>query len=182
MSRTCLVLGGADTLFRDIADYKGPIDGVVACNDAGTVWPHKLDAWATLHPDKWDVWVAKRAEFGHPACETFYCNPGGAIKPAVKRLQAEGKNVHFIGYTFAKTPSGSSGMLALKVALTELNFDRAVLCGIPLTQTAHFFKRDRWNAAGFRRAWKLMPLDIKSRTRSMSGWTREVLGSPDTFA
>lgn len=76
---------------------------------------------------------------------------------------------------------GSSGHFALKVALQDLGFDKAVLCGIPMNaEGRHFFNPRPWKVAhAYQQAWvDTLPL-IKDRVRSMSGWTAELLGKPD---
>lgn len=82
-------------------------------------------------------------------------------------------------YTFeGEKSSGSSGMMALRYALVELEFDYAVMCGIPMTATAHFDRPTRFGPKTFMRPWKNLPLEIKRRSFSMSGWTRQLLGPP----
>jgi len=60
--KTALVLGGASCLWDDIRAYTGPVDGCVACNDAGAEWPGDLNGWASLHPQFFirKGWLEKR--------------------------------------------------------------------------------------------------------------------------
>jgi len=190
--RTALVLGGAACLWDDIHAFWGlhgfdpapgnlvapekPWQGVVACNDAGAEWPGALDAWVTLHPRFWDRkgWKAKRAANGFPPARAYYAHE--AARPPVP------DDVTVTDYLFpGQDKSGSSGLFAAKVALIDLGFDRAVLCGIPLTRTPHFFGGEPWRSAeNYRRQWLTVPEEYRARMRSMSGWTAVLLGRPET--
>lgn len=182
--KTALVLGGAACLHDDLAAYRGPVDGVVACNDAGAEWPGELDAWVSLHPRHWTVklrvagvlqeaWKTKRAERGYPPARAYYAHQ--SARPPVP------DDVTVTDYRFpGQDKSGSSGLFAAKVALVDLGFDRAVLCGIPLTETPHFYGGEPWRSAeAYRRQWLTVPEEYRDRMRSMSGWTAVLLGKPE---
>lgn len=173
--RTALVLGGGACLHDDIAAYRGPVDGVIACNDAGAEWPGELDAWVSLHPRHWTGkgWKAKREANGYPPARAYYAHE--SARPPVP------DDVTVTDYLFpGQDKSGSSGCFAAKVALVDLGFDRAVLCGIPLTVTPHFYGGEPWShAESYRRQWLTVPEEYRNRMRSMSGWTRVLLGGPD---
>lgn len=168
--RTALCLGGAHSLDEDIAAVRVPFHGVVACNDAGVVWPGKLDAWVSLHPEKFPEWIKARAAAGYQS---------GYMVVA----QKEHRRVKIDLVTRDRFPGVtacmSSGIFAAKVALIDLGFDRAILCGIPLNPTRHFFDARPWaSASGFARALLQTPDEYLLRLRSMSGRTRVLLGSP----
>lgn len=172
-----LVLGGAACLWSDLdaALALGEFDAVIACNDAAASWPGRLDAAVSLHPEKFGLWMTRRVATGYRMPErTFsFRAPNGGKGQYV---------THQTPYQFpGQTQTGSSGLFALKVALTDLGCDRAVLCGIPLTaDQAHFFDPKTWRAAtSYRDGWKQALPQIKHRARSMSGWTAELLGQPD---
>lgn len=184
--KTCLVLGGGGTLHGDIRSYDGPVDGVVACNDAGIEWDGKLDAWVSLHPRYFELknWYAKRKEKGYPDAEIMF----GIHEAKTGILATPGflsEHITFTSYCFpGHSRSGSSGLFAAKVALVNLGFDRAVLCGIPMTTTPHFWDQTKapWKAAeGFRAEWLNIPKEYRDRMRSMSGWTRNLLGGPNQW-
>lgn len=167
-----LVLGGANTLQADVAAYQGPVSGVVACNDAGYWWPGKLDAWVTLHPEHMAIWEAKRAGprprhfVGIRKTDLSYAYPVDLVtEPFFDGMPS----------------SGSSGLFAAKVALVDLGFDYAVLCGIPLTVDGeHFFERGAWRpATDYQKHWTLIPDRYRRRMRSMSGWTKTHFGAPE---
>jgi hypothetical protein len=164
-----LVLGGAACVWDDIAaalDLAEP-DYVFACNDIGTRWPHRLDGWVTLHPEKMVGWRKERKANGFTSA---LVHVGNEIAPGVDRV---------VDYRFPSMgSSGSSGLYAAKVAM-ELA-DRIVLCGVPMqAREAHFFDAAQWAEFGsFTQGWQDAMPYIKDRVRSMSGWTKELLGAP----
>lgn len=174
--KTALVLGGGDTLQTDVSMFRGKFDAVVACNDAGAWWPHDLDAWVTLHPRYMTTgpkWAEKRHEAGYPPAKATYAHES-AVKPVSDRTIKT-----YYGF-FKDQYSGSSGMFATKVALVDMGFDRAVLCGIPLTNTPHFFGGEAWKSGeNYRKYWLQIPDEFKAKIRSMSGWTRQTFGAPE---
>lgn len=179
--RVALVLGGAGGVWRDIdaAMALGEYDGVVACNDIGTAWPGRLDAWVTLHPDKMADWIKAREAAGHPPADRIVVYDTYAER---EQHRVGLKPDLVVPYRFpGQQSSGSSGLFAAKVALVDLGFDRAVACGIPMDgDRGHFFGGARWNGAQRHRAgWKEALPHIRDRLRSMSGWTSELLGAPD---
>jgi hypothetical protein len=156
-----LVLGGALTVWDDVeaALALTEADGIVACNDIAADWPGPLDAAATLHPEFWPRWAARRAAKGYPPVPRVFFN----------------------GWAFpGQDRSGSSGLFALKVALVDLGYDRAVLCGVPMDERArHIANFKPWRGAQTLRAGWVQALPaIADRARSMSGWTADLLGRP----
>ena len=174
--RTALVIGGAACVWDDIAAYKGPIDGVVACNDVGAEWSGELDAWASLHPNKFPGWLAKREANGFPKAKRLF-----GWENTVKTMRERVDGIE--GYKSPLTSSvgsGSSGLYAAEVARFALGFDRVVFCGVPLSVMPHFFDASDWHQAErFQRRWIALPDAERARMRSMSGWTRVLLGAPD---
>lgn len=172
---TALVLGGAATVWADVeaALDLGEFDGVVSCNDITAAWPGRIDACASLHASSWRRWIAQRDRNGYPRPDRIIGHEGSGCDD---ELLTGLTDYRFPG----QTHSGSSGLFALKVALIDLGFDRAVLCGVPMTTEArHFFDSRAWNGAlAHRKGWNEAMPQIKDRARSMGGWTREQLGIP----
>jgi hypothetical protein len=168
-----LVLGGAACLQDDLdaALALGEFDGVVAANDAGAWWPGLLDGWCSLHPQKLAKWCAARAERGYPPASRLFGH------------QNETRKTPGTEYTDHRFPGqlhpGSSGLFALKVALYDLGFSRAVCCGMPMDMQPHFYGGQGWNGAkSHLKGWLEALPTIKSRARSMGGWTADLLGWP----
>ena len=160
------VLGGASGVWSDLAaltQIAAP-GLVVACNDAGTVYPGRLDGWVTLHAEKLTGWMDRRPakDFRAFTIKGHWDHSGG---------------VEIVRERWA----GSSGLYGVQIALEVLGASRVVLCGVPLDpEKGHYFAPgDPWPEAelyraGFRAA---LPV-IRDQVRSMSGYTRELLGAP----
>lgn len=145
-------------------------DYVIACNDAGAIWPGPLDAWVTLHPEKMSGWRDKRVAMGFEPAQEYLVH--GDQVPAWCDLI----EFRFLG----QRDSGSSGLMTAKVALCDFGADLAVLCGVPLDSGPHFFDTAAWDAAqGYRGVLAALPDRYKMRIRSMGGWTADYLGRPD---
>lgn len=161
-----LVLGSAASVFDDVeaALQMGEFDAVIGCNHIGLAWPGVMDAWVSLHGDKLlKPWVERRRRSG---------------LPAHSRLMTMADTDHrFPG----QTEPGSSGLFALKVALIDLGYDRAVLCGVPMTVSgSHFDWSGPWRpASDYHIGWRQALPHIADRCRSMGGWTADLLSQPD---
>lgn len=164
-----LVLGGARCLGRDVeeASRLGGFDVVIACNMAAVEWLGRLDHFATWHPELLPHWTALRKKAGRPDAGAYWTVRGHRAPPGLPMY-------------FVDNWGGSSGLLAAQVALEVA--DWAVLCGIPLDpEGEHFDRRGPWpDAMIHRKAWEAHRLDLVDRVRSMSGWTRELLGPVDS--
>lgn len=159
-----LVLGGASCLFHDLQAV-GEWDGIrIAVNDAGYAVRERIDHWATLHPEKLPAWVDRRRRYG-----------GNMDFITWSRRQPDD-----VDHILTPWDSGSSGMLAVQVALDELNATEVVLCGVPLEESPHFFSKVPWvHAITHRKAWEKNLWRMKGKVHSLSGWTRELLGAPE---
>ena len=161
------VLGGARGVWAELAELETLIgrkpDLVVGTNDAGVVYPGHLDAWATLHHERFAEWRQRRV--GNQNYRAFIHAPFSGV-------EAE---------AIPDRWAGSSGLFAAQVALSRLDARGVVLCGVPLdADRAHFFNSAAWTDADvFRRGFEAALPVIRDTVRSMSGWTRDLLGFPD---
>lgn len=161
------VLGGARGVWAELSELEtmlGQRPGlIVGTNDAGVVYPGHLDAWATLHHERFAEWRRRRT--GNQNYRAFIHAPLVGLVAEVARERW----------------SGSSGLYAAQVALQELGATGVVLCGVPLdADRAHFFNGAPWTDADvFRRGFEAALPVIRDTVRSMSGWTRDLLGFPD---
>jgi hypothetical protein len=177
--RVALVLGGAACVWSDVdaAQALGEFAGAVGCNHIGIDWPGRLDAWVTLHLEYQGQWARARRARGLPDHHAIIGNEAArsSTKPqgCIDRFTENG----FPG----QVHGGSSGLFALKVALVDLGFDRAVLCGVPMEPgAAHIRDAGPWvHADHYRKAWIEALPQIRDRARSMGGWTQQLLGAPD---
>lgn len=176
-----LIIGGASCVWDDVAAleilYGRRWDGmVIAVNDIGAHWPRKLHHWVSLHPSKFKKWLALREKH-----QMYFHGPtwGRAVSP----LRMWGGCKHFCDYVLKPWPGGSSGMFGVQVA-HHLGCNRVVLCGIPMTSTAHFEESRegfaaQWGAADFHwKAWIKYQDRMLGWVKSMSGRTAELLGHP----
>lgn len=171
-----LVLGGGAGVWDEVAQAEalfGPgwWDIAIAANDIGCHWPHRLDAWCSLHPEKLPGWVEAREANGHPPAREVVVRRGRAPKVPHRMIR------HPFG-------NGSSGLLAVAVAM-DLGATRIVLCGIPMTRTPYFAESDVheagsiWSGATAHwKKWQSHGAELDGIVRSMSGRTREFLGAP----
>lgn len=170
-ARSCLVLGSASCVWEDVerALSVGEYDHVIAVKAIGERWGGKLLAWVTLHPEMLAASVRARRAAGHSMqFDTWSSRASG-------RHGNPGIKVDYVTTDWA----GSSGLLGVKVALEGYGFKRVVCAGMPLTKTPHFNKPNEWvYALGYHRGWRRRYDDLKPYVRSMSGWTRDLLGEP----
>ena len=169
-----VVLGGAPCVFQDWADYVsgfGCPDLLIIINDLSTHWTLPVpDILCTLHPEKLPDWLRDRANRGlAPIERVFAFCPTDSYVTDTLPYQMPGVS-----------GSGSSGLYACKVAM-HMEMDQTVLCGVPMSaKVGHHNNRAKpWYAADkFFRQWRDAEPILKGRVVSMSGRTRELLGSP----
>lgn len=157
--------GGADEAGAALAMFRP--DAICATNMIGIEWPGRLDYWCTLHPFKAGPW------------------PGMA--EALRRRQLAGRNkpqvwAHKVAPGIDRQTddwAGSTGLLCVKVMRLE-QFTRIVLAGVPMSQAGgHYYDDQPWGAAHvFRKGWSRKQRELAPYIRSMSGWTKDLLGAP----
>jgi len=175
-----LVLGGGGGLWGEMAGLLAmvgePWPGlIVAVNNAGIDYPGLIDHWATLHPEKLHVfmendstgdWLKIRKERGFPeGFETW-----------------SRRSPSLVDHVITPWGGGSSGFFALTV-LHKLGCKRAVLCGVPMTESPHYHQDQGgkdWRHADLHwKSWVRHMHMIQGWVRSMSGRTAETLGVPN---
>lgn len=172
MPLTALVLGGAACLEQDKAAALALFepDLIIACNHAGRDEPGRVDHWASMHPPLFRLWCAQRTQAGRA--------PAGQLWGARHRAQ----DLLDLPQPLRQIDAwgGSSGMLCVTVAF-ELGAERIVLAGVPLRKgEAHYDDpRPWWEARDYWPAWERERDRLSGRVRSLSGWTRDLLGWPD---
>lgn len=170
-----LVLGDAACVEKDIAAALdlSEFDGVAACNNMIVHWRGHLDYAVTLHAQPCQHWVgieeALRIREHH-----------GLNRPSTWTGGIKGERAPPCFDRIIPEMGGSSGLLCLQVMIIN-GFDRIVLCGMPMTIAgAHFYTRAPWVAAqDFRKGWVRNQNALRKVTRSMGGWTADLLGRPD---
>jgi hypothetical protein len=167
---TALILGDGACVREDAAaalELFEPFN-TIACSNIGIDWEGPVHIWATLHPSPCKDWIGiveavnKRVSLGRNRPQIWGHQPR-------------------VGIDFATRDwGGSTGLFAVKVAL-ERGFQKIVLAGVPMeTHHGHYYAKNiPWTSApNFHRGWKQNHGKIADSVRSMSGWTRELLGAP----
>ena len=142
-------------------------DAVAATNNMGINWPHRLDYWCTLHIDPCPDWpgmaeaARRRREAGGNRPQAWAHKPG----PGIDRWTPDWR--------------GSTGLLTVKVLMEE-GFTHIVLAGVPMTREGGYFYDEKpWTQVDrYRIGWMQHHAEIAHSVRSMSGWTRSILGEP----
>lgn len=169
MADILVALGGAQCVWDDFEAAKAILDGhdydVGAVNDAGYAYPGHLTLWATLHQEKFAAWQRHRERTG---LNQDYV-------AVTRKAHREGKIDKVVGELW----SGSSGLYICQVAIIDFGYSHVVCCGIPLDEMPHFFNRIPWTPTStYRRGWTQAydQPELKGRIKSMSGWTRDLVG------
>ena len=168
-----LVIGCSDQVKSDLRIYKPKTNDVIACNDAGCYYQQPIRHWVAVHAALFTQWenLRKFRKF-----EGFY-------HTHTIKYGTFGGHAHFV-WEIEKF-GGSVAMLATIVAL-EMGYNRVVLAGCPMDDSPHFWdlcldERPKLALDGpsIRDCWTLAKdVYFKDRVRSLSGWTRELLGGP----
>lgn len=178
--RACLVVGGAACVWADVeaALELGGFAGVVGCNTVGISWPGVMDAWVSVHAPELGLWALQRERRGLPPHRQVLTHKAAPESEPKLSPRLTG----FVDHRFPGQPhSGSSGLFALKVALIDLGFERAVVCGMPMDDAASHIRDTSkpWiGGEAHRPGWREALPHIAQRARSMGGWTQELLGAP----
>ncbi len=167
---SAVILGGAACLWNDLAaarDLFTP-DLVIATNNAGADYEGAVDHWCSFHAELLPRWIAEREAAGRPPAGCYWT--------------VERRNAPASPLALQRVPNwgGSSGLVAVTVAVERLGCSHVVCCGVPLDMmAAHYHDPKPWRDAGnYRKAWKTRQVQLTA-VRSMSGWTRELLGAPN---
>ena len=191
--RDVLIIGCGRTVWQDLLEWpryqhgpmRKPYDAsqpeidIMAINEIGLYLPH-VDHWVSMHDDvlRHLSEIRKRLALAEtmlhsdrPVGKDTHCYCCGGI--VYLRFVANMLN---------------SGLLAVHIALL-LGYDEILLAGIPADNEGNFYHppgvkgihgvnraRERWEMALQR-----IPA-IAARVRSLSGWTRERLGSPESLS
>jgi hypothetical protein len=161
-----LVLGCAENVWQDsyaILNQCSP-DGIFACKDMIAKWPARIDYGCTLHPDRTDGYLQERSHKKYPMGFDVYAHRNFQSRTTHKEL---------------RDWAGSTGLFAVRVAI-EMGFSGIVLAGVPMQkQYGHITRKEPWVAAKqFHNGWNKHREELEHCVRSMSGWTRQMFGTP----
>lgn len=133
--------------------------------DAVDKYQGRGDYFATYHPVDILPAIDRRAELG---ANTDYI----VISHKSYFDQSAGRDVVDKIVPF-RPPSGSSALLGVLAGIS-LGYKKIILCGCPLEGK----NKKKSSYEVYRRGWTAKLQEIKDVVRSMSGWTRELLGAP----
>lgn len=174
MPPIAVILGGASCLWEDVAALRELVDmrrcTIIAVNDAGIEWHGRLDHWASAHPEEFTMRMEKREANGHPGGYETWTRP---CPRGLEHLRAVADHA-----VSERWMMGSSSLVAVGVAHAT-GHRRVVLCGAPMDERPHFNRADDWTGYNtYRAKWEELRGEL-TWVRSMSGWTAELLGTPD---
>lgn len=172
--KPALIIGRAACVWEDVfqANYIlsqfDPI--VIAVNVAGRDADRRLDHWVSYHPELFPKWIEQRRTNGFPDGYQLWTSSRGRRVTEWERK---------MGLSLVDSEGGSSGMIALRVAL-QVGATHIILAGIPMENSyGQYDTGKNWDEAEMHsKTWEKLPPDIQARVRSMSGWTRRQFGYP----
>lgn len=181
--KRALVIGRSASVNEDLLLFPEiHYDEILVVGKMLTIFPGSVDHAVSFHSDLFSRWAAIRASKGLSPVRcywgaTFRGKPmyaGGSLPPGpLKRVAQVG---------------GSSGFMAIQVAINELFCKQVVLAGMPMEASASHLPETLssseapgapWDEAD--RYWEtwLEHIDwLRNHVRSVSGRTRDALGSP----
>ena len=166
-----LVVGRARGVWEEVAALQemALFDAVLVVGKVGVIYPGEITHWVSFHAHGLPRWAAERDARGFPEAASYWTSPFKGTTVA----EVSGKPVGRVGCV-----GGSSGLIAVTVALEKVEADRVALAGIPMdNERGHVDDDLAWNEAQhYRQAWVDALPRLSGRVRSMSGWTKELLG------
>lgn len=190
--KSALVIGCSANVWDDVetAMRLGVMYNAIYCvKQIGIYYPGKFDVWATLHPEAMDAYEAERHAKGLPNGYEIVAPPKGELSVDHACKGNIARRVSYLWPGAGSNASASSGIYGAKVALAD-GFERIVLAGIPMTPEGGHFLPESKNTQGQKRGkvWSghsafvcgmndSLPR-LKGKVKSMSGYTKQVLGEP----
>ena len=181
--KLALVVGCAECLWTDVEQAKAQLsvcdltfDAVCCVKLAGAHWKGHFDVWASLHPEFMLSYIMERRSRRLPEGYEVVCPPDKELGLAGRG--AKGFEMTRHSWLFpGQQASGSSGLYGIKIMLDRGY--KVVAAGIPMTTEKHFSRNSLWlNRDSFFGGWREAKPYIKDHVRSMSGWTKQLLGEP----
>ena len=178
----CVVIGSGACLWDDARklyryDSENKYDNC-GVNHGGFFWPWPLTHFCSLHANYIQYWLPMRLK-------TF---SQGWIHSHAAKKEPHVENV----WNFVR-PAAMSGLFAAK-AMLACGYDEVILLGNPMDDSGHFYdpppgllapgEQASWEHMRYRhrenmREWEQASIDeFKGRVKSMSGYTRDLLGEP----
>lgn len=169
---TALILGRSKDVFKeaDAALALGKIDFTIATGPIAVDY-RDVDYWLWFHAELFPDYAQRRANKGYPPVKEYW-----SVLYKGRGRQAPGLDVKYFDWQYG----GSSGLVAVGLALQKKEADRVILAGIPMTVEGGRYDDDKqWpEALNHRVGWWNTLYLTKGKVKSFSGWTKELLGEP----
>jgi len=127
-------------------------------------WPAKY--FATYHPSDIEPAMERRKQYGGNI------NFEKIIAHQQHHNNATGRDLVDLIIP-CEPPTGSSALLGVLAGI-RMGYEKIIVCGCPLIGV----NDKNYDYANFQKGWTAKLNEIKNVTRSMSGWTRDLLGVP----
>lgn len=184
MVKKAIVIGcgssvGPDLAIASLARYVDNETVTIVVNEAFELVRH-FDVWCTLHPERLPGWI-ERARLRTDLRQVLYFVPDLDADDMVTIMKGRGYEPDWIPHWWKwhEENSGSSGLFAVGVAFS-LGCEKVLLAGVPMDKQRHWNGTEPWaDRDRFAAAWSAVKLRLEGKVRSLSGWTRELLGGPD---
>lgn len=170
--RLAFVLGGAKCVWADLEQARSLAfpDVVLAVNTIGVDYADHIDYLVSYHSDLLAVWARRRKERNLPA-PTWLWTGKALSKHAPRSVKQHDSR------------GGSSGLLATQIALDDAAATHVILVGVPMDPTMRHYhdnkKGNPWkDGTHYHGHWRQRLSVLNGRVKSMSGWTKDLLGEP----
>ena len=168
-----MVVGRAKGVWDEVAATKalGKIDLVLVTGPIAEDYPEHIDCWVWFHTEKFAYHAERRAKNGYPPVGEYW-----SIKHGARTRIGALPDCKYIDWQ----KGGSSGLIAVVIALQEKGVDGVVLAGCPMTMDGGQYDTGKvWTEAPrYRKPWEDNISMLAGRVKSHSGWTKELLGAP----
>jgi hypothetical protein len=150
--------------------------GTIAINNMILHHKGRVHHGVSMHPEEPNLWRALRPYY---QCEGSHVTTHSYMKHGKIGLT----ECDVVWGVIEGSGGGTSGILAVMVGLA-LGYDEIILAGVPLDNTGHFYdapgKQDKTFGSDFIKIEWRNAADkyFRGRVKSLSGWTRELLGAP----
>ena len=180
--KTCLIIGDSDNVQEDLgrAFELSNFDHIIAVKRVLSRLSIKIDAWVSLHAEMAEDIIGLRIKNGFEMGFDVYTDK--PVNPKVKlNLLSSGVrkfNLYKVDW------GGSSGLYGVQIALKYFSPSKIVLAGIPIDSkylrhgTATHWAASESGVQRYQQAWLKHRNELKYRVKSLSGWTKDLLGHP----
>lgn len=149
---------------------------VIAVNNMILHWKNRVHHGVSLHAEEPPLWRKLRQQYG---CDNNHVTCHAARPSRDPQIM----NCDYIWDLLGCARAGTSSLFAVAVGIA-LGYSRIVLAGVPLDDKGHFYDPPGlvfkcFGSTSVRNQWQTaQEVFFKNRVRSLSGWTRELLGEP----